>query len=408
MRILYLSQYFPPEVGATQIRAYEMARGLVRAGHHVTMIAEFPNHPSGVIPPAYKGKLYQRAELDGIEVIRVWVKASPVKTFRTRMAFYVSFMLNAALAGLFLARGRYDVIYATSPPLFVGATGLALSFLRRAPLVFEVRDLWPESAVVLGELRNARAVRLATWLEETCYRRARLITVTSQEILDRLVQRGLPPDKLALVRNGANVELFRHDAGARQRVRAALGLQDRFVVLYAGLFGLAYELELVLEVARDLERDAPDVHLLLVGEGPTREEVQAYAATLGLGNVTFLPAQARERVPDYFNAADVSLVPIKEPNIFGMLPVKIYDSMACQVPVIVGATGEPRHIVQESDSGLAVDPGDGAQLRQAILSLRADPARRQRYGENGRQAVVARYSRQAQARQLEKLLRTIS
>jgi colanic acid biosynthesis glycosyl transferase WcaI len=408
MRILYLSQYFPPEVGATQIRAYEMARGLVRAGHHVTMIAEFPNHPSGVIPPAYKGKLYQRADLDGIEVLRVWVKASPVKTFRTRMAFYVSFMLNAALAGLFLARGRYDVVYASSPPLFVGATGLVLSFLRRAPLVFEVRDLWPESAVVLGELKNARAVRLATWLEETCYRRARRVTVTSQEILERLVQRGLPTHKLALVRNGANVDLFRRDAEARQRVRADLGLQDRFVVLYAGLFGLAYELDLVLEVARDLEQDAPDIHLLLVGEGPTREQVQAYAATLGLGHVTFLPAQPRERVPDYFNAADVSLVPIKEPNIFGMLPVKIYDSMACQVPIIVGATGEARHVVQESASGLAVDPGDGAQLRQAILSLRADPALRRRYGENGRQAVVARYSRQAQARQLEKLLRTIS
>ena len=152
MRILYLSQYFPPEVGATQTRAYEMARGLVKAGHQVTMIAEIPNHPSGIIPPQYRGKLYEQANLDGIDVIRVWVKTSPVKSFPARMAFYLSYALMGTLAGLFGARGKYDLIYATSPPLFVGAAALSISHLRRTPMVFEVRDLWPESAIVLGEL----------------------------------------------------------------------------------------------------------------------------------------------------------------------------------------------------------------------------------------------------------------
>src|SRR5574342_1417632 len=182
MRILYLSQYFPPEVGATQTRAYEMARGLVRAGHQVTMIAEVPNHPSGIIPPRYRGKLYERSLWYGIEVIRVWVKASPVKNFRGRMAFYLSYMLMAALAGLSLARGKYDVIYTTSPPLFAGAAGLTLSYLRRIPLVFEVRDLWPESAVALGELRHPRAIKLAELLEKRCYQRARAIVVVTSGI----------------------------------------------------------------------------------------------------------------------------------------------------------------------------------------------------------------------------------
>ena len=152
MRILYLSQYFPPEVGATQTRAHEMARYLVAQGHQVTVIGEIPNHPKGIIPPEYRGKLYERARLDGIDVIRVWVKTSPVKNFRTRMGFYLSYMVNATLAGWLLARGAYEAVYATSPPLFVGGAGLALSLLRRIPLVFEVRDLWPESAVVMGEL----------------------------------------------------------------------------------------------------------------------------------------------------------------------------------------------------------------------------------------------------------------
>jgi colanic acid biosynthesis glycosyl transferase WcaI len=149
MRILYLSQYFPPEVGATQTRAYEMACGLVQAGHQVTMIAELPNHPQGIIPPEYRGKIYERSDLDGIDVIRVWVKTSPIKTFYSRMAFYLSYMLMAVMAGLLLARGKYDLIYATSPPLFVGAAALILSFIRRTLLVFEVRDLWPESAIGL-------------------------------------------------------------------------------------------------------------------------------------------------------------------------------------------------------------------------------------------------------------------
>ena len=186
MRVLYLSQYFPPEVGATQTRAYEMARHLVTAGHQVTMLTEVPNHPSGIIPSEYRGRLYERSDLEGIDVIRVWVKASPVKTFASRMAFYLTYMVNAILAGLLLARGRYDAIYATSPPLFVGGAALVLSYSRRIPLLFEVRDLWPESAVVLGEMTDARAVRLAGKLEEMCYNRARCVVVVTEGIRRRL------------------------------------------------------------------------------------------------------------------------------------------------------------------------------------------------------------------------------
>ena len=217
MRILYLSQYFPPEVGATQTRAYEMARYLVSQGHQVTMIAEIPNHPMGIIPPEYRGKWYERTLLDGIDVIRVWVKTSPVKTFRTRMAFYLSYMVNATLAGL-LAHGPYDALYATSPPLFVGGAALALSWLRRIPLFFEVRDLWPESAVALGELNSPRAIALAEWLERTCYRRAEQIVVVTQGIYRRMLERGYPLEKLTLILNGANTELFQFqpEAGRAQ------------------------------------------------------------------------------------------------------------------------------------------------------------------------------------------------
>jgi glycosyltransferase involved in cell wall biosynthesis len=192
MRILYLSQYFPPEAGATQTRAYEMAVNWVRLGHQVTILTEFPNHPSGIIPSSYKGKLYERTSLEGVEVLRVWIKASPKKNYFNRMLFYLTFMLNAIIAGLFLTRGKFDLLYASSPPLFVGGSALVLSKIKRIPLIFEVRDLWPESAVALGELNNRMSISLSTKLEESCYRRAVQIVVVTHGIYDRLIQRGIP------------------------------------------------------------------------------------------------------------------------------------------------------------------------------------------------------------------------
>ncbi len=406
MRILYLSQYFIPEVGATQIRAHEMARHLVASGHQVTVVTEVPNHPSGIIPAEYRRKLYKREEVDGIDVLRVWVKTAPEKTLITRMLFYLTYMVNAILAGSLLARGRYDLIYASSPPLFVGGAALALYRLRRTPLVFEVRDLWPESAITLGELANPRFVHWATRLEEACYRQACQIVVTAQEMVDRLVERGVPRAKLTLIRNGANVDLFHRDLGARRQVREELGLEGRFLILYAGLHGLAYDLEGLLRVAHDLQGE-PDIHFLLIGDGPTKRHVETYADELQLTNATFLPAQPSEQIPAFFNAADVTVVPMKEPHIVGTLPIKIYDSMACQVPIILAATGEAQLIVEESKAGIATAPGDARQLREAILYLRANPELRAELGRNGRQAVESQYSRRAQAQRLEQLLRGI-
>ncbi len=407
MRILYLSQYFPPEVGATQTRAYEMARGLIEAGHHVTMIAEVPNHPSGIIPPEYTGKLYKRATLDGIDVIRVWVKAAPVKTFRTRMAFYLSFMGMAAWAGIFLARGNYDVIYATSPPLFVGAAALATSALRRIPFVFEVRDLWPESAVALGELRNPHAIRMAQWLERACYKHARRIVLTAQEMQDHLVGRGVPADKLHIIRNGANPDLFRFDKQARQQIRAELGLDQKFIVAYAGLLGLAQGLESVLEAAAPLQAIEPSAHLLFIGDGPLKPNLMARAEQLRLKNVTFLAAQPRQQIPAYLSAADAALIPLVRQPIIGALPSKMFDAMACERPIILSAEGEALLVLMQEQVGVNVPPESTEPLCQAIQALKQDPDLARYYGKRGRQAVIERYSRQAQAQQLEQLLQQI-
>ncbi len=403
MRILYLSQYFPPEAGATQARALEMARNWVKLGHSVTMLAEIPNHPSGIIPPEYRGRLYE----EGIDVIRVWVKASPIKNFRNRMLFYLSFMVTSALAGVLLARGHYDLVYATSPPLFVGASGWFLSWFKRIPFIFEVRDLWPESAVQLGELNNQSAISLATRLENACYRRARLIVVVTQGILNRLLERGIDANKLILIPNGANVDLFRYNETARARLRQELGLQDRFIAIYAGIHGIAQGLETVIEAAA-LLKDDPSIHFLLVGDGPKKAELLELAQAYQLPNLDLIPEQPRESIVDYLSAADVALIPLRDLALFkgakGALPSKIFDAWACELPVIINVEGEAQKVIQQAQAGISIPPANPQMLAEAVRNLSTQKAACREMGRRGRQFTVEHFSRQSQAQSLAQAL----
>ena len=407
MRILYLSQYFPPEVGATQTRAYEMTRGLVRAGHQVTVITEVPNHPAGIIPPEYKGKWYERVDLDGIDVIRVWIKTAPEKTFRTRMAFYLSFMLMAIWAGLFKARDRYDIIYATSPPLFVGGAALFISYLRRIPLVFEVRDLWPESAVSMGELKNPRVIRWATRLEEACYRRARHIVGVTQGIYNRLRERGYPAEKVSLIPNGANTELYT-PRPINQPLRQQFNIgPDRFVVIYTGLHGLAHGLETALQAA-NLLQNHPDILFVFVGDGPRKAHLVQLAAEMELPNVCFLDSVAETDLPNYIAMANLGLDTRRKIEISkGALPVKMFSYMACGLPVLLSIDGEAVKLIEQAKAGIAVPPETPEALSKAVLQFKGNPAACIKFGKEGRKFVEANYSRQKLAEKLSHLLETV-
>ncbi len=410
LRILYLSQYFPPEVGATQTRAYEMARYLAGQGHRVTMLTEVPNHPSGIIPPAYRGKLWERKPLDGIDVVRLWVWAAPEKGFVTRMRFYLSYMVMAILAGVVLGlrlRRRYDVVYATSPPLFVGLAGVIIAAIIRARFLFEVRDLWPESAVALGELNNRRAVALADGVARLCYRRARGIVAVTRDMVARLEARGIPPDKIRLIPNGANVDQFRPVPAEVWPLREQLGLDEAFVVLYAGIHGLAQGMESLVETAR-LLRDEPGIRFVFVGAGPKKAAVAALKAQYGLENLVLLPEQPRAAMPAYLTMAGVSLVPLRGAQLFeGALPSKMFEAMACGAPVLLSARGEAATVLHEAQAGLIVPPEDPAALAAAIRYLRDHPAEATVMGQNGRIFVVREYSRAEQARRLERVLRSV-
>jgi glycosyltransferase involved in cell wall biosynthesis len=335
-----------------------------------------------------------------VEVLRVWIKASPKKNYFNRMLFYLTFMLNAIIAGLFLTRGKFDLLYASSPPLFVGGSALVLSKIKRIPLIFEVRDLWPESAVALGELNNRMSISLSTKLEESCYRRAVQIVVVTHGIYDRLIQRGIPSSKLCFMPNGANTDLFTFSPIGRERIRRELGLGQKFIAIYAGIHGLAQGLETILETARLLQT-SQYIHFILIGDGPKKAELVALANKYTLTNLTILPEKPREQIPDYLSAADVALVPLKKADIFkGALPSKIFDAWACERPVLLSIDGEARAVVENVNGGIFIPPEDPVKMAAALITLKDSPDERRQMGENGKRFTRLYHSRAALAEKL--------
>jgi glycosyltransferase involved in cell wall biosynthesis len=289
----------------------------------------------------------------------------------------------------------------------VGGAALFLSWARRTPLIFEVRDLWPESAVELGELTNPRAIAWATRLENACYQRARLIVVVTQGILERLRGRGIHPGKLYLAPNGANVEMFHFDETARARLRQELGLQDPFIAIYAGIHGIAQGLETVIEAAK-LLKENPGIHFLLVGDGPKKAELVELAQRYQLPNLTFISEQPRQAMIAYLSAADVALIPLRNLELFkGALPSKIFDAWACELPVLINFEGEAREIVEEAQAGIGIPPEDPQALADALRRLQPAREERREMGKRGRQFTIERYSRQTQARRLAEKLEDI-
>ncbi len=400
LNILYITQYFHPEIGATQTRALEMASNLVFQGHRVTVLTEFPNHPKGIIPKEYRGRFWEREKYRGIHIVRTWVWTRPQKTFITRMGFYLSFMTTAAIAGIFIS-GRFDVVYTTSPPFFVGITGYWLSRIKSARFVFEVRDLWPRSAVELGELSNPTFIRWAERLEHFFYRKAAHVVTVTQGIQDVLGERGYPPDKLCLVTNGTNTTLFTNRGNAQ---KSRLGLEDKFVVLYAGIVGIAQGMETLMEVVEALKKEKR-IHFVFIGEGPVKEKVQTIQREWALNNLTLMNEIPRDEIPAYISMADCCLVPLKKTDLFkGALPSKMFDYMACERPIIVSIDGEARRIVEESGGGVFVEPENIPEMINAILKLKSTPDSCEKMGKRGRAFVETHFSRRQKALELENIL----
>lgn len=402
MRILLLSQYFPPEVGATQTRVVTFARHLSSAGHDVTVIAELPNHPIGRIFPGWGGRPYRRAAEDGLDVVRVWVHASPRKSFWRRISFYASYAVTALLAALFVVRRRPQVIIASSPPLPVLVVAWVLGVLWRRPYVADIRDIWPAVGVALGEVSPGRALDVATKLEHRLYRDAAEVVCVTHGFVEHIVAAGIARARVHLVSNGTIPEIFdpeRRDPEMRDR----LGLDDHFVVGYVGLHGIAQGLGVLLDAAALLPEE--DVSFLFVGEGPTKEALQQDAASRGLANVVFHSQVPLADVAPYINVCDVVVVPLRRLEVLEtFVPSKLFDLMCCARPVLLMVDGEARQLLEAADGGVYVPAEDGPALADAIRALMKDPARREEMGRNGRAHVLAHYVRDRQAAALEQIV----
>lgn len=383
LRILYISHYFPPEVNAPAVRVSQFAREWTAAGHQVSIITGFPNHPSGVIPQEYRGKLYQREEYSGATVHRSYLYAAPNKGFARRITNYLSFMISAILVAL-TKTGKHDVVIATSPQFFVAVAGYVVSRLKRIPFVFEVRDLWPEEIVAVGALKRGSIIRMLERLEMFLYRKARLIVAVAQGTVDVLIARGVPDSKLALFPNGVDFERFAASIDDH-KIRDQHNLNGHFLVSYIGTLGMAHNLRTVIDAANRL-RESENIQFLFVGDGAERDQLVDYSRELGLRNVTFVPQQPRNRIPDYYAAADVCLVPLRRVKLFTKnIPSKIYEVMAAGKPIVIGTNGESRQLVEGAQAGVAFAPEDAGDLADKITYLAGRREEAERLGANGKE-----------------------
>jgi colanic acid biosynthesis glycosyl transferase WcaI len=400
VKILYVSQYYPPEMGAPAARVSELAQHWLHAGHDVTVLTGFPNHPTGVIPPDYSRKLRRlimRERLGSVNVVRTWLFPFPNRKAHERMLNYSSFCVSAASTGIFL--DRPDVLIATSPQLLAGLAGWWLSRLKRVPFIFEVRDLWPESLAAVGVgTRESLLHRSLAGIAGFLYRNSEHIVVVSPAFKDLLIESwSVPADKISVVENGVQTELFRPQFVPE--LRRHLEAENKFVVSYIGTLGMAHDLETVIEAARQLQATRPDILFLFVGEGADKQRIVNLAHSRDLSNVRFIGQQPREKVPEFISISDACLVSLKKTGLFKtVIPTKMLEFMSCARPVLLGVEGQARKILEEAQAGVCYAPGNATALVQAVTALASDRRRCEILGQNGRRHVLAHFSREQTAR----------
>jgi colanic acid biosynthesis glycosyl transferase WcaI len=412
VKILYVSQYFPPEMGAPAARASELASHWAQAGHEVSVLTGFPNHPTGVVPAEWRARLRRliyHETIGGADVFRTWLWPLPNRKAHERMRNYASFCVSAALRGL--AIPRPDVIIASSPQLLVGLSGWWIARARQVPFVFEVRDLWPESLAAVGVGNEDSLLYHALGsVAKFLYQRADHIVVVSPAFKQHLMRHWrVPEEKIAVVENGVETDVFAPaPASANLALRRELGAEGKFLVCYIGTMGNAHGLETLLDAANQLQLQKSNAQFLLVGEGAEKERIKTSAQSRSLTNVSFLDQQRREKIPAFISASDACLVLLKKTNVFKtVIPTKMLEFMSCARPVILGVDGQARQIIEDAGAGLAIEPENPAALVRAIHQLSADRELCITLGQKGREYILRHFSRGRTAEKYIDVLRNL-
>ena len=402
MKILFLTDNFPPEANAPATRTFAHCKEWVRLGAEVTVVTCVPNFPVGKVYDGYTNRPYQREEMSGIEVIRVWSYIAENAGFAKRILDYLSFAGSSLIAGSFVSA---DVIVATSPQLFTTLSGLGLSLAKRTPWVFELRDLWPDSIKAVSAMSNARVLAALETLELFLYRRADLIVAVSPAFKENLISRGISEQKIEIVTNGADLAEFAPREPDRQ-LSTELGLAGRFVVGYVGTHGMAHNLEALIEASEGC-RD-PDTRFLFIGSGARKRAIEELVARRKLSNVILLDAVPKEQIARYWSLIDVALVPLRKDPVFEtVIPSKIFEAAAMGKPILLGVDGQARKIVEEYEAGVFFKPDSGDDFLAKVELLRQDREMYRRLSERGRNLAQA-YDRRALAARMFGLLENLA
>lgn len=367
MKILFITDNFPPEVNAPATRTYEHCRQWVEAGAEVTVITCAPNFPQGKVYAGYRNRPYGKEIVDGIEVVRVWSYITANEGFVKRTLDYLSFAVASSLAGMFQAA---DIIVATSPQFFTTFAGFGLSKLKRLPWVFELRDLWPESIRTVGAMQESRILDWLEKVELALYRDADMVVALTDAFRNKLIDRGIDPAKIKVVTNGANLELYQ-PCRKNQELVARLGLEGKFVVSYIGTHGMAHSLEFIVSALTEV--DDPDIHFLFVGDGARKKEIVKLAGDRQLANATFLPPVSKDLVPEYLSISDVALVPLLKSETFKtVIPSKIFEAAAMRKPILLGVEGQAQEIVERYGAGRCFEPENTSDFLNNLRKMKDD------------------------------------
>lgn len=402
VRVVFLTQYYPPEVGAPQARISALARGLAARGVEATVHTCFPHYPGGEIRAPYRNRPVVEEREDGVRVVRGAVYPAANRGFARRLAGHASFAASALATER--RAGPADVVVVESPPLFLAGAAIPYARAKRARLVVNVADLWPDSAIELGALRSSAAIGAARAIERAAYRAAAAITCPTEGIATALERRRESAGKPALMRPAVDLERFE----PAQRDCAA-GAGEPLRVLYAGTIGMAHGLDTLLDATAEIERaaDGPGPEVTIAGDGAEAPALRARLEERGPGGVRMLGVVPGERVPELYARSDVAAVLLRDRPVFhGALPTKMLEAMAAGRPVVLAARGEAANLIEATGAGLVVPPEDSRALAGALRALAADPARRARLGAAGRRAVERDFGRQAWLDRWHELLST--
>ena len=402
LRIMLLTQYYKPESVGPAIWLGELTADLVARGHHVTVLTSFPNHPAGVIFPEYRGRIFQRELIDGVDVIRTWIYATPGKAFWPRVANFGSFVGSSLIEGLFATRSP-DVIYAILPPLPLGVTAIALGYVKRARVVVNVQDIHPQIAVALGVLRNPLAIRCFEAMERWIYRYSDGIVVIAEGFRDNLVSKGVPREKVFVVPNWADPGFIR-PGPLNSEMRREWEVGEKFTVVYSGGLTHNSNLEPVIDAAT-LLRGEPFL-FVIVGEGARKKVLEKSVRQRGLSNVKFYPFEPLERYPLVLTAADMNLVTLNARASLSSVPSKIYKMLASGRPIMAVASQgtEIYQLLQAARCGFCVEPDNPEGFVRTVRYAAAHREEIESMGRNGRLYLEKNLSRQICTGRIERVL----